>query len=97
MSSPEQLGTGARAALAASAALALADASIVTLGLPSILIELDATVTGRALPARSRPPHLRDPVLRRTRDMSRKVRDVPRIVPVTFERPCRGTYRTGTS
>src|SRR5215210_4251143 len=38
-----------RASLALAAALALADASIVTLGLPSILIELDATVEGVAL------------------------------------------------
>src|SRR5215210_2400365 len=38
-----------RASLALAAALALADASIVTLGLPSILIELDSTVEGVAL------------------------------------------------
>jgi MFS family permease len=38
-----------RIALALAAALALADASIVTLGLPSILVELDATVVGVAL------------------------------------------------
>ncbi len=38
-----------RAVLALAAALALADASIVTLGLPSILVELDATVEGVAL------------------------------------------------
>src|SRR5688500_11511915 len=38
-----------RVALAVAAGLALADSSIVTLGLPSILIELDATVEGVAL------------------------------------------------
>ena len=38
-----------RAVLALAAALALADASIVTLGLPSILVELNATVEGVAL------------------------------------------------
>lgn len=38
-----------RIALALAAALALADASIVTLGLPSILSELDTTVEGVAL------------------------------------------------
>jgi Major Facilitator Superfamily len=38
-----------RVALAVAAALALADASIVTLGLPSILSELDTTVEGVAL------------------------------------------------
>lgn len=38
-----------RTAIAATAALALADASIVTLGLPSILSELDTTVEGVAL------------------------------------------------
>jgi MFS family permease len=38
-----------RASLALVAGLALADASIVTLGLPSILIELDSTVEGVAL------------------------------------------------
>jgi MFS family permease len=38
-----------RFALALAAGLALADASIVTLGLPSILVELDATVEGVAL------------------------------------------------
>ena len=38
-----------RASLALAAGLALADASIVTLGLPSILIELDSTVEGVAL------------------------------------------------
>jgi hypothetical protein len=38
-----------RFALALAAGIALADASIVTLGLPSILIELDATVEGVAL------------------------------------------------
>jgi MFS family permease len=44
----EQNGIG-RIALALAAGIALADASIVTLGLPSILIELDATVEGVAL------------------------------------------------
>ncbi|MFL5907099.1 MAG: MFS transporter [Solirubrobacterales bacterium] len=39
----------ARLALAVAAGIALADASIVTLGLPSILIELNATVEGVAL------------------------------------------------
>jgi MFS family permease len=39
----------ARVSLALAAGIALADASIVTLGLPSILIELDATVEGVAL------------------------------------------------
>jgi MFS family permease len=39
----------ARAPVALAAGIALADASIVTLGLPSILIELDATVEGVAL------------------------------------------------
>ena len=38
-----------RAALGLAAGLALADASIVTLGLPSILVELEATVEGVAL------------------------------------------------
>ena len=38
-----------RVALAIAAGLALADSSIVTLGLPSILVELDATVEGVAL------------------------------------------------
>ncbi|HZA58027.1 MAG TPA: MFS transporter [Solirubrobacterales bacterium] len=38
-----------RTAIAAAAALALADASIVTLGLPSILSELETTVEGVAL------------------------------------------------
>lgn len=42
-------GTGGRVALAVTSALALADASIVTLGLPSILSELDTTVEGVAL------------------------------------------------
>ncbi len=41
-------GTG-RVALALAAGIALADASIVTLGLPSILVELDTTVEGVAL------------------------------------------------
>ena len=39
----------ARGAIALAAGLALADASIVTLGLPSILVELDTTVEGVAL------------------------------------------------
>lgn len=43
-----EIGGAGRLALAAAAALALADASIVTLGLPSILVELDATVEGVA-------------------------------------------------
>jgi MFS family permease len=43
---PNALG---QVALALAAGIALADASIVTLGLPSILIELDATVEGVAL------------------------------------------------
>jgi MFS family permease len=38
-----------RACIAVAAGIALADASIVTLGLPSILVELDATVEGVAL------------------------------------------------
>jgi MFS family permease len=38
-----------RAFIAIAAGIALADASIVTLGLPSILVELDATVEGVAL------------------------------------------------
>ena len=38
-----------RAFIALAAGIALADASIVTLGLPSILVELDATVEGVAL------------------------------------------------
>ncbi len=42
-------GSLARVALALAAALALADASIVTLGLPSILSQLDTTVEGVAL------------------------------------------------
>ena len=43
------IGGAGRAFLALAAALALADASIVTLGLPSILVELDTTVEGVAL------------------------------------------------
>lgn len=39
----------ARGAIALAAGLALADASIVTLGLPSILVELDTTIEGVAL------------------------------------------------
>jgi MFS family permease len=42
-------GTIGRVSLALAATLALADASIVTLGLPSILSELDTTVEGVAL------------------------------------------------
>ena len=42
-------GSFARVALALAATLALADASIVTLGLPSILSQLDTTVEGVAL------------------------------------------------
>ena len=38
-----------RTCIAIAAGIALADASIVTLGLPSILVELDATVEGVAL------------------------------------------------
>ena len=38
-----------RVSIAVAAGIALADASIVTLGLPSILVELDATVEGVAL------------------------------------------------
>ena len=44
-----EIGGAGRLALAAAAALALADASIVTLGLPSILVELETTVEGVAL------------------------------------------------
>src|SRR5688572_30204550 len=43
------LSSAARLALGVAAGLALADASIVTLGLPSILVELDSTVEGVAL------------------------------------------------
>src|SRR5262245_59583050 len=51
---PSMNGSGtrshmARVALALAAGIALADASIVTLGLPSILVDLDATVEGVAL------------------------------------------------
>jgi MFS family permease len=42
-------GRAARLALGLTAGLALADASIVTLGLPSILVDLDSTVEGVAL------------------------------------------------
>src|SRR5262249_60493706 len=38
-----------------------------------------------------------DEVHRITRAMSRRARAVPRTVPVTFERPMRGSYETGTS
>jgi MFS family permease len=44
MASRSDLGGTARVALAAAAALALADASIVTLGLPQVRVELDATI-----------------------------------------------------
>ncbi|MGZ5308949.1 MAG: MFS transporter [Solirubrobacterales bacterium] len=44
-----RLSTSGRSAIALAAALALADASIVTLGLPSILVELHSTVEGVAL------------------------------------------------
>ena len=44
-----EIGGWQRVALAVAAGLALADSSIVTLGLPSILVELDATVEGVAL------------------------------------------------
>jgi MFS family permease len=44
-----RIGGAGRAALALGAGIALADASIVTLGLPSILVELDTTVEGVAL------------------------------------------------
>lgn len=43
------MGRWSQVALAVAAGLALADSSIVTLGLPSILVELDATVEGVAL------------------------------------------------
>jgi MFS family permease len=46
---PSRRGAAGRLALGVAAGLALADASIVTLGLPSILIELDSTVEGVAL------------------------------------------------
>ena len=49
MNERAEIGGGARIAIAVAAGLALADASIVTLGLPSILIELDTTVEGVAL------------------------------------------------
>ena len=45
----DQLSKWARGAIAVAAGLALADASIVTLGLPSILVELDTDVEGVAL------------------------------------------------
>ena len=44
-----RLSTSGRSAIALAAALALADASIVTLGLPSILVELHSRVEGVAL------------------------------------------------
>src|SRR4051812_5762252 len=40
------MGASGRAAVAAAAALALADASIVALALPPLLVELDTTITG---------------------------------------------------
>ena len=49
MSERAGIGAAGRGFLAAAAALALADASIVTLGLPSILVELDTSVEGVAL------------------------------------------------
>ena len=49
MGGPTLNGSLARVGVALAAALALADASIVTLGLPSILSELDTTVEGVAL------------------------------------------------
>jgi len=49
MTERSSIGGLARVSLALAAGIALADASIVTLGLPSILIELDATVEGVAL------------------------------------------------
>jgi MFS family permease len=49
MTERSRIGGIGRVALALAAGIALADASIVTLGLPSILIELDATVEGVAL------------------------------------------------
>ncbi len=49
MTERNRIGGAGRVALALAAGIALADASIVTLGLPSILIELDATVEGVAL------------------------------------------------
>src|SRR4029450_1641398 len=49
MTERERISVTGRVALAFAAGIALADASIVTLGLPSILVELDATVEGVAL------------------------------------------------
>src|ERR671914_2363915 len=49
MSKRAGIGAAGRGFLAAAAALALADASIVTLGLPSILVELETSVEGVAL------------------------------------------------
>jgi MFS family permease len=49
MTSRAEIGRWPQVALAIAAGLALADSSIVTLGLPSILVELDATVEGVAL------------------------------------------------
>src|SRR4029453_18700625 len=49
MSDRSSIGGLAPVSLAVAAGIALADASIVTLGLPSILVELNATVEGVAL------------------------------------------------
>jgi predicted MFS family arabinose efflux permease len=49
MATPAQSRVAERIPVALAAGIALADASIVTLGLPSILVELDATVEGVAL------------------------------------------------
>jgi MFS family permease len=49
MSDRADIGQAARIAVGVAAGLALADASIVTLGLPSILVELGTTVKGVAL------------------------------------------------
>jgi MFS family permease len=49
MATPAQSRAAERIPVALAAGIALADASIVTLGLPSILVELDATVEGVAL------------------------------------------------
>lgn len=49
MADRAETGRAARVAIGVAAGLALADASIVTLGLPSILVELNTTVKGVAL------------------------------------------------
>src|SRR5215207_10024580 len=49
MATPAKSRAAERIPVALAAGIALADASIVTLGLPSILVELDATVEGVAL------------------------------------------------